>query len=192
MLYLVRHGQTAANAAGLLLGRNDVPLSDVGRAQAAMIARAIDPIRVISSPLARARETAAVFGIPVETDERWIELDYGELDGRAITDVPIDLWVQWQQDVSFVPGGGESLAALGKRVRPACEELVADASARDVVVVSHVSPIKAAVAWALGVGDEIAWRLHVAVASTTLVGFGPRGPILRAFNQVHHLEAELQ
>ena len=72
---------------------------------------------------------------------------------------------------------------LGVRVRGACEELLDEARERDVVVVSHVSPIKAAIAWALGVGDEVAWRLFVRVASITRVAIGPAGPTLHSFNE---------
>ena len=57
----------------------------------------------------------------------------------------------------------------------------------DVVVVSHVSPIKAGVAWALGVGDGVAWRMFVDVASLTRIAITDRGPVLRSFNEVHHL-----
>ena len=54
-----------------------------------------------------------------------------------------------------------------------------------MVVVSHVSPIKAAIAWALGVGDEVAWRLFVQVASVARIGVGPGGPSLHSFNEPH-------
>ena len=57
------------------------------------------------------------------------------------------------------------------------------------VVVSHVSPIKAAVAWALGVGVEVSWRMFVAPASITVLGTGAAGPSLRAFNVTGHLDA---
>ena len=183
MLVLVRHGRTAANAGGLLLGRADPPLDEHGAAQAAALAAAVaDARRVVCSPLRRARETAEALGLPVEVDERWIELDYGSLDGRAIAEVPADLWRRWRADVEFVPAGGESLAALGRRVRAACDDLAAEAAEADVVVVSHVSPIKAAVAWALGVGDELSWRLHVAPASVTRIAVRGGSGVLTAFN----------
>jgi broad specificity phosphatase PhoE len=67
-------------------------------------------------------------------------------------------------------------------VRGACEELLDEIRQRDVVVVSHVSPIKAAIAWTLGVGDEVAWRLFVQVASVARVAVGPAGPSLHSFN----------
>jgi broad specificity phosphatase PhoE len=184
VLVLVRHGQTEANARGLLQGRVDLPLSDLGREQARALAPLIPAdARVIASPLRRARETAAAFGRDVEVDERWIELDYGDFDGRPIVDVAPAVWAAWRADPHFVPPGGESLVTLGVRVRGACEELLDEARERDVVVVSHVSPIKAAIAWTLGVGDEVGWRLFVRVASITSVVVGPAGPTLHSFNE---------
>ena len=188
MLILVRHGQTQNNAEGRLLGRADPPLTELGRRQADTLAAAVGAVdRVVSSPLARARETAAVFGAPVDLDERWIELDYGDYDGRPLAEVPAELWATWRTDPSFTPPGGESLAEVGTRVRTACEDLVDEVADRHVVVVSHVSPIKAAVAWALGVGDEVAWRLFLDVASVSRVAIGPAGPVLRTYNDTTHL-----
>lgn len=190
MLIVVRHGRTAHNASGLLLGRLDPPLDELGRRQAAALAAALGPVdRVISSPLARTRETAAAFGVEVELDERWIELDYGELDGQPLGAVPPETWRQWRSDPGFTPPGGESLRELGQRVAEACEELAAAGAAEDrtTVVVTHVSPVKAAVVWALGIGDETVWRLWVAPASVTRIGLTPRGGVLHSFNETAHL-----
>jgi broad specificity phosphatase PhoE len=185
MLWLARHGQTAENARGLLLGRADPPLSEVGRLQAAALARVGPPDgRVVSSPLQRARETAEAFGRRVEIDERWIELDYGTLDGCRPDDVDEAVWGRWRSDPSYVPAGGESLTALGRRVREACEELATDARDGEVVVVSHVSPIKAAIAWALEVGDAIAWRMFVRDGSIARIRIDRWGPVLLSFNEV--------
>lgn len=186
MLLIVRHGQTQANADGLILGRADPPLTDLGRRQAAALANGLPaPARVVSSPLRRARETAAAFGVPVQADERWIELDYGAMDGTPAASVPDDLWARWRADPDFAPPGGESLRALGARVRESCEELAAEASEGDVVVVTHVSPVKAAVAWALGVADEVAWKLFVEDAAVCRIRMGSFGPLLIAFNERH-------
>jgi broad specificity phosphatase PhoE len=188
VLVLVRHGQTQVNAEGRLQGRLDVPLSELGRRQAASLASVVrSAARVVSSPLLRARETAEVFGLPVEIDERWVEMDYGDYDGRPLADVPADLWERWRADARYQPPGGESLAVVSERVRAACVELLAEASERDVVVVSHVSPIKAAVAWALDARDETAWRMFLEPASVSRVAVGPHGPVLRSFNECSHL-----
>lgn len=195
MLIVVRHGRTDANASGLLLGRRlDPGLDDLGRQQAQALAAALEragvlpAARVISSPLRRSRETAEAFGRPVEVDDRWVELDYGELDGTPLRDVPADVWSHWRDDPSWAPAGGESLVDLGVRVREVCAAVAGDAAEQDVVVVTHVSPVKAALAWALGVGDDISFRAFVAPASiTTISTAGPR-PSLHGFNVRAHLD----
>jgi len=189
VLILLRHGQTPANAGGLLLGRDDPPLTDLGCRQAAAAAAALDGDvqRVISSPLRRARQTAEALGLPVEIDGEWIEVDYGEYEGLPYRDVPAELWQRWRTEPGFAPPGGESMAAVGARVRAACDRLQDEASERNVVVVSHVSPIKAAVAWSLGVGDDVPWRMFLDVAAICRVGVGPNGPTLRSYNDTGHL-----
>ena len=189
MLIVVRHGRTAAHAQGLLLGRADPPLDEEGRGQAAALGRVLRPDRVVSSPLRRARETAAAFGLDVEVDERWIELDYGAMEGTPTASVPAETWAEWRADVCYHPQGGESLLELSERVGEACEDLVAEARAHDVAVVTHVSPVKAAVAWALGVGCEVSWRTFVGPASITRIAMGPWGPSLHTFNESSHLDA---
>ena len=117
MLLLVRHGETPPNRRGLMLGRADPSLTDVGQEQARRLAAALPvPDLIVSSPLRRARDTAAAFGRPVELDERWIELDYGELDGQPSDAVTAGVLARWRADASFAPPGGESLEALSSRV----------------------------------------------------------------------------
>lgn len=196
-IHLVRHGRTRTNAEGRLLGRADPPLDPRGVAEAEAVAAElasmrVAPVRVVSSPLLRARATAdaiaAACGLSaVEIDDRWIELNYGEFEGVALTDVPAETWARWRSDATFTPPGGESLGELGERVRAVCAELAAADAAGDVVVVSHVSPIKAAAVWALDVADEATWRMYVAPASLTRIGVTERGPVLRSFNETGHL-----
>jgi probable phosphoglycerate mutase len=203
VLILVRHGESVANAQGLLLGRTDAELTENGRVQAEN-ARAllVSPVaEVRSSPLLRARDTAALLalGPPVTVDERWIEVDYGEFEGERLGGIPAEVWQRWRRDRDFRPEGGETLAEVDRRTAAACEELFATdgAGARrsdgegDVVVVSHVSPIKAAVAWALGTAD-LYWRLHLRTASVTRIGWNRNGPILHSFNEVGVAAGPLQ
>jgi len=192
VLILVRHGESVANAQGLLLGRTDAELTAAGRAQA-VAARSLlrDPVaEVRTSPLRRSRDTAALLdlGAPVTLDERWIEIDYGEFECQPLGGIPAEVWQRWRRDRDFRPAGGESLAAVDQRITAACEELFAeDGAARlpdgDVVVVSHVTPIKAAVAWALGTVD-LYWRLHLRTASVTRIGWNRDAPILNGYNEV--------
>lgn len=190
MLIIARHGQTQANAEARLVGRMDPPLTELGLAQAAAMRAAVaGASRVVTSPLLRARQTADALGLPVTVDDRWIEVDYGIYDGRRLADVPAGLWATWRDDVSFAPEGGESLLAVGGRVFAACEELAEEATATDIVVVTHVSPLKAAVAWALEAGADVVWRMFVDLASVTRIAISDRGPLLRSFNETHHLQA---
>jgi probable phosphoglycerate mutase len=199
VLIVVRHGRTAANASGLLLGRLDPGLDPVGETQAEALGAALGAgsiQRVISSPLARTRRTAetiaaAAGGLAVDLDDRWLELDYGELDGTPLGDVPAAIWTSWRADPDFAPPGGESLRSLRARVDAACAELLAGpAGGGDVVVVTHVSPIKAALGWALGADDQVNWRAFVAPASITRIDLR-RGasPVLCSFNETGHLPA---
>ena len=183
MLFIVRHGRTEFNANGKLLGRSDPDLDEVGRQQAYDLAARLGKVDlVISSPLRRTMETASYISESVNPDPRWLELDYGVLEGRSIESIDGDIWKKWRSDVDWAPEKGESLSALNIRVVEACEELKSVSSESDVVVVTHVSPIKAALAWVLGGGAEIAWRSYVSPGSSMSIDFGNHGPVLRNFN----------
>jgi probable phosphoglycerate mutase len=193
VLILVRHGESVANAQGLLLGRTDAQLTETGRAQAAAVPTLLERpvVEVRSSPLCRAADTAELLGLglPVVVDERWIEVDYGEFECQPLGDIPADVWQKWQRDRDFRPVDGETLSEVDLRIAGACEELfAADGSGArradgDVVVVSHVTPIKAAVAWALGTPD-LYWRLYLRTASVTRINRNREAPILHGFNEV--------
>ena len=191
MLILVRHGRTEANAAGLLQGRLDIPLDEVGRTQAVAVAAAIGSVeRVICSSLLRAQETAAAFAAPTHVDDRWIELDYGVFDGCKLSEVPADAWSAWRSDPDYAPTGGESMGQLDARVRAACVDALELARTNNVVVVSHVTPIKAAMAWALGGDISLSWRCFLDQAAVCRIGVGPGGqPVLRSFNEILHSRA---
>ncbi|MEY3595151.1 MAG: hypothetical protein RL576_565 [Actinomycetota bacterium] len=178
LLTLVRHGQTVANAQNLLQGHINHPLDEVGLLQVSLLGGALQKIapvsRVIASPLQRAQQTAQAITqglsqhIEVETDPRWIELNYGDFDGQPVSSVSPEQWATWRTDEHFRPPQGETLAELSVRSH--------------IVVVSHVSPIKAAVAWALGVGVEVSWRTALDRASMTTVRLDAKHPALKTFN----------
>ena len=192
LLTLVRHGQTAANAQNLLQGHVNHPLDEVGLAQVSLLGGALQKIapvsRVVASPLQRAQQTAQAITqglsqhIEVETDPRWIELNYGDFDGQPVSSVSPEQWATWRTDEHFRPPHGETLAELSVRVHNAIDALLADSVSAHIVVVSHVSPIKAAVAWALGVGVEVSWRTALDRASMTTVRLDAKHPALKTFN----------
>lgn len=194
-IVLVRHGRTALNAVGRLQGHVDEPLDDVGREQARRVAARLLPVLgdddlVISSPLVRARDTAAALERDTRIDERWIEMSYGVFDGVPQGDVAPEVWAQWRSDPHFAPDGGESLMAVTERVNRACDDLRDLAADRRIIVVSHVSPIKAAIAWALGTDPTTSWRMHLDTAAVTRISVTRRGVALVSFNETHHLATD--
>jgi len=193
MIVLVRHGRTSLNAHGLLQGRVDEPLDDIGRRQidtvASRLITQLDVAAVVASPLSRARQSAEIIADrlghpePVHIDERWIELDYGVLDTQPVGTVPASVWESWRTDPHFAPDGGESFASLDARVHEACREWSERAAGRDIVVVSHVSPIKSAVAWALGADPAIAHRSRLGQGAVCRIDIGRFGPTMVSFNE---------
>ena len=94
---------------------------------------------------------------------------------------------RWRADPAFAPPGGESLTALRVRIAPCAADLAEQARDRTVIVVSHVSPIKAIVLWALDLDDILAWRLRLDLASISRLAGGPAGLALVSFNETGHL-----
>ena len=183
LLILVRHGQTQANSAGLHLGaRLDPPLDETGREQVEVLAASglLAHVKTaVSSPLLRTRQTAEGLGLAYETDPRWIELDFGDLDGTPVSaEGP-----RWTRDPAWAPPGGETLEQLGARVRDALEELAPRCAQEDVVVVTHVFPIKAALAWALGTEVRTMLRLWITLGSVSRVRIGRQLPVVVSVNE---------
>lgn len=158
-LLLVRHGQSEWNAAGLMQGQTpEVPLTELGHAQAAEAARALVPLRpgaLISSDLLRAIQTAGhcarATGLGVTTSPALREQGYGVLEGRPSR----ELWdvVDWT-DPHWSAEGGESLAQLHGRVEAFLKQLAAEPPADVVALVTHGDTIRAAQAVAAGLGPD--------------------------------------
>jgi 2,3-bisphosphoglycerate-dependent phosphoglycerate mutase len=153
LLQLARHGETADNAGGLILGHRDPPLSPLGRTQAAQLASkvlAIGVRAIWTSPLLRARETAAVIGETIGTDPTvladLIESYRGSWEGQPIHAVALsspELYAAFEGgDPEFTFPGGESLRHQVKRTRRALD--VVAAGPQPSLVVAHAGTIRAA------------------------------------------------
>lgn len=191
-LSLVRHGETAPNREGRLLGRADPELTVLGRTQAERLGArfaARTPGLVVSSPLLRCRETATAIadacGLEVVVDERLVEIDYGEWDLVPLEELPEEALRSLRTDPAFAPPGGESVADVAARVGGFCAEHLE--AQRSVVAVSHVSPIKAGVTWAIDADPLAAYRMRLDIASVSRIGGHAGAPVLLAFNETDHL-----
>ncbi|MEZ5092982.1 histidine phosphatase family protein [Nocardioides sp.] len=161
-LILLRHGRTAWNAVGRAQGHADVPLDDLGRAQAEAAARALaplGPVRLWSSDLARARETAdrvaAATGLLVETTTAFREYSVGERTGLTLAEFaerhPRE-YAAWRAGHGGIPGAESDDEVLARFV-PALAAAMADLGPGECgVVVTHGAALKAALAEVLGLG----------------------------------------
>ncbi|MBI2168848.1 MAG: histidine phosphatase family protein [Actinobacteria bacterium] len=196
VLYLARHGETAPNREGRLLGsRADPGLTEVGRGEAEALGRRFagrEPSAIVTSPLRRCVETAEaiarVVGIDVVEERRIAEIDYGEWEGLPLAEIPPETSAAWRTDPGFRPPGGESLEDVQARVAAWCDEQV-DRSG-PVIAVTHVAPIKAAVAWVLEAPPSLAWRIWIGLASVTTLRLEADVPVLLGLNDRSHLGSD--
>jgi ribonuclease H / adenosylcobalamin/alpha-ribazole phosphatase len=194
---LVRHGATAHSSEQRFSGRNDLPLDPHGQAQAAALAERSygDVAAIISSPLRRARETAAaiadVLALPVSVNDDFAELDFGEFEGHTFAEARRahpDAMSAWLASPDVAPPGGESLTALARRVRRGRDAVVAAHPHGEVVVVTHVSPIKILVRAALDAPFTSVYRMHLDTASVSTIDYLADGSAsLRLFNDASHV-----
>lgn len=148
MLYLLRHGQTEWNRDRRLQGQGNSPLTDLGRQQAGLMADLLareisepSKFRLVSSPLQRARETAAVvaarLGLPLEFDPRLAEIALGEWEGRFYAEVQREcghlLEGTTRYDWFFRAPGGETLEMMSARL----SEWIEETGAQPTIAVAH-------------------------------------------------------
>ncbi|MFC9895409.1 bifunctional RNase H/acid phosphatase [Nocardia sp. NPDC127579] len=185
-LLLLRHGQTELSVQRRYSGRGNPPLTAHGRDQAAhaakMLAAKGDIAAIVCSPLGRARETAeaagAALNLPVHVLDGLIETDFGDWEGLTFLEAAQqdpELHARWLTDTSVIPPGGESFDAVRERIEDVRRDLVALYPGANVLVVSHVTPIKTLLQLALGVGPSLLFRLHLDLASLSVAEFYPDG-----------------
>jgi ribonuclease H / adenosylcobalamin/alpha-ribazole phosphatase len=196
--HLLRHGQTEHTPERRYSGRNDLPLSLTGRAEAEAAGVRVGQLGidvVVSSPIRRTRETAEVVaaatGVPVELDDDLVELDFGDLEGltldEALAKHPLAVR-RFASDVTVKAPGGESVADVSARVARARRRILDRHSGKTVLVVTHVTPIKLFLAAGLDVGDEIVHRIFLDAACLSTVTWSSDGRAsVRLVNDTGHV-----
>ncbi|GHD29394.1 bifunctional RNase H/acid phosphatase [Streptomyces galbus] len=201
---LLRHGETPLTPQKRFSGSGgtDPSLSAAGREQAeragAALARRGTIQHIVSSPLARTRETAAIvaarLGLDVTVEDGLRETDFGAWEGLTFAEVrerhPDDLNA-WLADTGARPtGGGESFAETAVRVAAVRDKLTAAHAGRTVLLVTHVTPIKTFVRLALGAPPESLFRMELSAASVSAIAYYADGNAsVRLLNDTSHLRA---
>lgn len=205
-MLLLRHGQTPLSVQRRYSGRGNPQLTELGRDQAARAAKrlaaraqtAAEPdgiSAVVCSPLGRARDTAeaaaAALGLSVVVHDGLIETDFGDWEGLTFAEAASqdpELHKAWIGDTSIAPPGGESFDTATIRILKAQAEIIDQYGPGEVLVVSHVTPIKVLLREALGVGSSILYRMHLDLASLSIAEFYPDGGAsVRLVNDTNHL-----
>jgi broad specificity phosphatase PhoE/ribonuclease HI len=198
-LLLLRHGQTELSAQRRYSGRGNPALTDLGRRQANAAAKYLAErggiAAVYTSPLQRAYDTAATaakaLGVDVVVDDDLIETDFGEWEGLTFGEAAEhdpQLHRRWLRDTSVAPPAGESFDSVDERVQRVRERIIAEHGGSNVLVVSHVTPIKTLLRTALEAGPGILYRLHLDLASLSIAEFYPDGAsTVRLVNQTTYL-----
>jgi broad specificity phosphatase PhoE/ribonuclease HI len=197
-LLLLRHGQTPLSVDKRFSGIGNPDLTELGMAQAAAAAERLrfsTATAVVSSPLGRARQTAAAvasaLGVEVEVDEGLRETDFGDWEGHTFAEIqskwPAELNA-WLGSSAVAPPYGESFDTTTTRVRQARDRILATHGGERVVVVSHVSPIKTLLRLALDAPPTALYRIHLDLCCLSEVQWFSDGPaVVRSMNDTHHL-----
>jgi probable phosphomutase (TIGR03848 family) len=201
-ILLVRHGQT--NSTGKVLpGRAaGLHLADTGRKQAETAAARIGELdgiaAVYTSPLERARETAAPIGKATgrrpRVERGLHECDFGEWTGASLRRLMRKReWRTVQRAPStFRFPGGESFPEMQHRIVTTLERLRDNHRGRTIVCVSHADPIKAAVAHALGTHLDLFQRIVISTGAISVITWTDGGPAVLAVNSTGNSLKELR
>ncbi|MGW2668811.1 bifunctional RNase H/acid phosphatase [Streptomyces sp. NPDC001272] len=199
---LLRHGETALTPQKRFSGSggSDPELSPAGRRQALAVAEALAARgtvqAVVTSPLRRCRETAQAvadrLGLPVTVEEGLRETDFGAWEGLTFAEVrerfPDDLQAWLDSPKAAPTGGGESFAAVTRRVSATRDRLLTAYAGRTVLLVTHVTPVKTLVRLALGAPPESLFKMELSAASLSAVAYYADGNAsLRLLNDTSHL-----
>lgn len=192
-ILLLRHGQTGWSAAGRHTGRSDIPLTDLGRAEARLAGRLItagDFDLVLCSPMQRATETARLAGLtPHSIDEDLLEWDYGAFEGLTLGEIRRRLnrpaWVVWDGPIppGTTPGESpEDVARRANRVIRRCEPVLAEGG--DCALVGHGHQLRILSATWLGLTATDGRLLGLDTGSLSRLGFEREQRVISGWNRL--------
>jgi probable phosphoglycerate mutase len=202
LFLLVRHGLTPTTGKVLPGRARGLNLADAGLQQAEKTAERIATLprvdAIYSSPLERARQTAAPIGkargLNVNIDKGLLECDFGEWTGNELKKLmKLPEWTTVQRAPStFRFPGGESFTEMQGRMVSTLDRLRVQHHGGVVVCVSHADPIKAAVAQAMGTHLDLFQRVVISPCSITAISYAMTGPVVLTVNSNGGSLAELR
>jgi probable phosphoglycerate mutase len=191
---LIRHATNDYLTRQVIAGRlPGVRLNDPGRRQAEVLAERVArfrPQRLFSSPLERARETAEPcarkLGLPVETLEALNEVDFGDWTGRPVTELDaLEGWRQWNHFRSGVRiPNGETMLEIQARLVSAVQKLHRDSPGARLALFSHGDPVRAVLAYFLGMPLDCLLRMDIRPASVSVLTLTDWGAQVTGMNLV--------
>jgi probable phosphoglycerate mutase len=178
----MRHGQAENNVNRILVGRHiESHLTDYGRQQVEDTARYLQNVpieKLYVSPVIRTVETAKIvskiLGINYEIDERLYEIDLGRLVGMNYDDI-IDkygnLFLKFyaETDSTLSNYGVESFSAVKRRIKALMDEITDKEHDKNVLLISHLDPIKAAISVLLDLKPQALFHWNIRNAALTIV-----------------------
>jgi len=197
---LVRHGETASNVANTFRGRTNVPLNEIGEAQAhalaARIAQQWQPVALYASPVLRAMQTAQVIGkrckLTPKPYQGIIDVDFGLWTGLPFEEVKkrwpdeLDKWI-YHPGETTIPGG-ESIAEMHLRARHALKELSVRHASKTVVLVGHTVINRVLIMETLDIPDAHFWYIGQDTCALNLIRAEVNGRYsLLSLNDTCHL-----
>jgi probable phosphoglycerate mutase len=178
----MRHGQAENNVSRTLVGRHiESHLTPQGRQQVTDAAKQLKTIpidKVYASPVIRAMETAQIvcdaIGMNYEVDERLYEIELGKLVGMNYEEVTTkygDLFLRFyaEHDPVLDSFGVEPFAEVKRRVKSLLDHALEKHEDSNVLMVTHLDPIKAALSVMLELNPEALYRWHIRNASLTVL-----------------------
>ena len=196
-IIFLRHGQAKNNTDRILAGRTEgVPLTEVGEQQAQHTAELLEHMNVsaiYSSPIQRAKHTAEIVGkhnsLDVSIDDRLIELDMGKFTGMAYDEIFNDhgnvFMKFYQGDLEIAHNGVETFDEVKKRVLGIVDHVLEKHPDENVVLVTHMDPIKAMLSTVVDLSPTNLFELIIANASLNLFRENNRKFSISGLNVMH-------
>jgi alpha-ribazole phosphatase len=202
-LFLVRHGQTAANRQGVFCGMTDLPLTEQGEQQARQVAQWLDGVpftQAISSELLRARHTAEIVlgqrELAIQPDGGFNEMNFGDWEMRHHQDLQQQAstaWADWVADWQLAcPPAGESFPLFSQRISQQAQRLLNEQGDGDRLLVAHQGSLSLLLAELLKLPAAGMWHFPFTQGAYSVLEINQGFVTLKVFNSQAHWQPAIR